>query len=89
MKYLLLLVLFNFETGSELTMDRFDDMAACERAAMEIFKARDSDTQVQLLEPDHGADVIEDMMIAYDANGDAMGMFSCSPLQAGSSAGDR
>lgn len=79
MKFVLILVLFNFQSGSEVITAEFDDMQACEDAALRTFQGVDAAVELRGLVPVEGATVLDGTMIAYNADGAETGMFSCSP----------
>ncbi|UUV08679.1 hypothetical protein [Ruegeria sp. YS9] len=87
MKVVLILVLFNLQSGSEVITAEFDDMAACSNAAKRTFQGVDSGVETRPLVPLEGTSVIEGTMIAYGAEGQEMGMYSCSPSSTGAENG--
>lgn len=79
MKIILILVLFNFQSGSEVITAEFDDMQACADAAMRTFQGVDAAVELRPLVPAEGATLLDGTMIAYNADGAETGMYSCSP----------
>ncbi len=87
MKIVLILVLFNFQSGSEVITAEFDDMEACQNAALRTFQGVDAKVETRALVPAEGASIIDGTMIAYGAEGGELGMYSCSPSRVGASNG--
>lgn len=87
MKFILILVLFNIQSGSEVITAEFDDAQACKDAALRTFQGVDSKVEMQILVPVEGATVIEGTTVANDAKGNQLGMFSCSPSRSEASNG--
>ncbi|AUR22555.1 hypothetical protein [Phaeobacter inhibens] len=79
MKIILILVLFNFQSGSEVITAEFDDMQACADAALRTFQGVDAAVELRPLVPAEGATLLDGTMIAYNADGAETGMYSCSP----------
>ncbi|MFV1630816.1 hypothetical protein [Phaeobacter sp. JH20_18] len=79
MKIILILVLFNFQSGSEVITAEFDDMQACADAALRTFQGVDAAVELRPLVPAEGATLLDGTMIAYSADGAETGMYSCSP----------
>lgn len=87
MKIVLILVLFNLQSGTEVITAEFDDMEACADAAQRTFQGVDGSVEARPLVPLEGTSVIDGTMIAYGAEGQEMGMYSCSPSSTGSTNG--
>lgn len=86
MKVLLIIVVFNFETGSELeTRMDFNDEASCHAAALERFQAVDSNVAIHAMEIREGQEILEGTMIAYGEAGGEIGMYACNTLRASAS----
>jgi hypothetical protein len=82
MKVLLIIVVFNFETGSELgTRMDFADMDACHAAALETFQDIDGGADIRAMEIPEGQEVLEGTMIAYGPDGSELGMYACNMLR--------
>lgn len=79
MKFVLILVLFNLESGSEVITAEFGDLQACDDAARRMFQGVDAAVELRALVPVEGATVLDGTMIAYNADGAETGMYSCSP----------
>lgn len=85
MKVLLILVVFNFETGSELeTRVDFDNEADCHAAALESFQVIDPAVDIQAMEIPEGQEMLEGTMIAYGSEGGEIGMYACNVLRSSS-----
>lgn len=82
MKVLLIVVVFNFETGSELET-RLDlaDLDACHAAALEMFQHIDAAVDIRAIEIPDGQEMLEGTMIAYGAEGGEIGMYACNVLR--------
>lgn len=82
MKIILILVVFSFESGSgsEAITAEFNNLEACENAAARTFQGLSAGVDIQPLVPAEGAELIDGTMIAYDAQGGEVGMFSCNPI---------
>ena len=82
MKVLLIVVVFNFETGSEL-QTRMDlaDIETCHAAAVETFREIDDAVEVRAMEIPEGQEMLEGTMIAYGAEGAEIGMYACNELR--------
>lgn len=82
MKVLLIVVVFNFETGSELET-RLDlaDMDACHAAAADRFHKIDEAVEIREMEIPQGQEMLEGTMIAYSADGSEIGMYACNTLR--------
>ena len=84
MKVLLIVVIFNFDTGSELdTRMDFEDMDSCHAAALETFQTINADVIIQAMEIPEGQEMLEGTMIAYGPDGAEIGMYACNELRAG------
>ena len=83
MRVLLILVIFNFEAGSEvqIRMD-FGDEAACHAAAVQTFQTVDETVEIHPMEVPAGQEMLEGTMIAYGATGGQIGMYACNVLRA-------
>lgn len=82
MKVLLIVVMFNFETGSELeTRMGFADVDACHTAALETFQSIDAEVDIRAMEIPEGQEMLAGTMIAYGAAGDEIGMYACNVLR--------
>ena len=78
MKVVLILVLLDLQSGSEVITADFDDLMACENAAARTFQG--VDTEIRPIVPTEGATMIDGTMIAYGAEGGELGVFSCNPI---------
>ena len=86
MSVLLIIVIFNFDTGSELdTRMDFEDLEACHTAALETFQTINADIDIQAMEIPEGQEMLEGTMIAYGPGGAEIGMYACNELRAGTS----
>ncbi len=85
MKILLIVVVFNFGTGSELEnrMD-FTDMDSCHAAALDTFTSLDETVEIRAMEFPEGQEMLEGTMIAYGADGSEIGMYACNALRSAS-----
>ena len=82
MKVLLIVVVFNFETGSELeTHLNFDNEADCHAAALVSFQAIDEAVDIRAMEIPEGQEMLEGTMIAYGSEGGEIGMYACNTLR--------
>ena len=82
MKVLLIIVVFNFETGSELgTNLNFDNEADCHAAALVSFQAIDEAVDIRAMEIPEGQEMLEGTMIAYGSEGGEIGMYACNTLR--------
>ena len=89
MKVLLIVVMFNFEAGSELeTRTDFADVEACHAAALETFQGIDAAADIREMEIPDGQEMLEGTMIAYGAEGNEIGMYACNVLRAGAASSD-
>ena len=89
MKVLLIVVMFNFETGSELeTRMDFANVADCHAAAFETFQGIDAAVAIRAMEIPEGQEMLEGTMIAYGAEGNEIGMYACNVLRSGAAAAD-
>lgn len=82
MKIVLILVLFNLQSGSEVITAEFDDIEACELAALRTFQGVTAEVEMRALEPAEGTAQIEGTIIAYDDEGSEIGVYSCNPSRA-------
>ena len=89
MKVLLIVVVFNFETGSELET-RLDlaDLDACHAAALETFQDIDAAVDIRAMEIPDGQEMLEGTMIAYGAEGGEIGMYACNVLRSAADSED-
>ena len=82
---LLIIVVFNFETGSELETNlNFDNKADCHAAALSSFQEIDEAVDIQAMEIPEGQEMLEGTMIAYGAEGGEIGMYACNILRSSS-----
>lgn len=82
MKVLLIIVVFNFDTGSELETNlNFDNEADCHATALASFQEVDAAVNIQAMEIPEGQEVLEGTMIAYGAGGGEIGMYACNVLR--------
>ena len=81
-KVVLILVLFNLQSGSEVITADFDDPAACDRAARRTFQGVDPGIEIRPIVPAAGVDMIEGTMVAYGVEGGEIGIYSCNPIAA-------
>ena len=89
MRVLLIVVIFNFEKGSELeTRMDLTDMEACHAAAAETFSNIDDAVEIREMEILEGQEMLEGTMIAYGADGGEIGMYVCNILRATTSQKD-
>jgi len=89
MKVLLIVVMFNFETGSELeTRMDFADVTDCHAAALETFQGIDAAVDIRAMEIPEGQEMLEGTMIAYGAEGNEIGMYACNVLRSGAQSVD-
>lgn len=85
MKVLLIIVVFNFETGSELETNLdFDNEADCHAAALASFHEVDEAVDVRAMEIPEGQEMLEGTMIAYGAEGREIGIYACNVLRSSS-----
>lgn len=83
MKVLLIVVVFNFETGSELeTRMDFIDEATCHAVALERFRELDAEAEVRAMDIPEGQEMLEGTMIAFGTGGAEIGMYACNALRA-------
>ena len=80
MKIVLILVLLDLQSGSEVITADFDDLMACENAAARTFQGVDAAMEIRPIVPAEGATMIAGTMIAYGAEGGELGVFSCNPI---------
>lgn len=88
MKFVLILVLFNLESGSEVITAEFNDLEACEDAARRTFQGVDAAVELRPLVPVEGATILDGTMIAYNSDEAQTGMFSCSPSRTQTTVGE-
>lgn len=82
MKVLLIVVVFNFEAGSELeARSDFTNVDNCHAAALETFQTIDTAVEIQAMEIPEGQEMLEGTMIAYGAEGGEIGMYACNVLR--------
>lgn len=85
MKVLLIIVVFNFETGSELATDlNFTNEPDCHAAALSTFQDVDDAVVIRAMDIPEGQEMLEGTMIAYGAGGGEIGMYACNTLRSGS-----
>ena len=87
MKIILILVLFNLQSGSEVITAEFDDAEACERAAVRTFQGVSAEVEMRDLEPLAGRTLIDGTVIAQNGEGAEIGMYSCNPSRASRDSG--
>ncbi len=88
-KVLLIIVVFNFDTGSELeTRLDLSDMNACHAAASAAFRDIDAAVDIRPMEISEGQEMLEGTMIAYGAEGGEIGMYACNTLRSAASTVD-
>ena len=82
MKVLLIIVIFNFETGPEVetNMD-FSNEADCHAAALAAFQEIDPAVEVHAMEIPEGQDMLDGTMIAYGAEEGEIGLYACNTLR--------
>lgn len=82
MKVLLIIVVFNFETGSELETDMsFESESDCHAAALTSFQEIDDGVTVKEMEIPERQEMLDGTMIAYGADGGEIGMYACNVLR--------
>lgn len=82
MKVLLIIVVFNFETGSALDTNlNFSNEADCHVAAVSSFQSIDSDVEIRAMDIPEGQEMLEGTMIAYGTEGVEIGMYACNRLR--------
>ncbi|MEP3921093.1 MULTISPECIES: hypothetical protein [Paracoccaceae] len=82
MKVLLIIVVFNFETGSELETNLdFDSEADCHAAALSSFQEIDEAVEIRAMDIPEGQDLLAGTMIAFGAGGGEIGMYACNTLR--------
>lgn len=80
---LLIVVIFNVETGSEVETRRdFQDEPSCHAAALQAFQAVDENVEIRPMEVPAGQEMIQGTMIGYGASGGEIGMYACNVLRA-------
>lgn len=80
MKVLLILVsLSQGEDVPPITAE-FASMTECESEALAIFSETDEQVEVAPFEGEGEATLMENMKVAWGADGTMLGMFSCAPL---------
>ncbi|MFQ1701935.1 hypothetical protein ACJ5NV_15205 [Loktanella agnita] len=85
MRILLIIVVFNFETGSELEMRQdFTNEPDCHAAALSSFQELDEAVQIRAMDIPDGQEMLEGTMIAYGAGGGEIGMYACNTLRSSS-----
>ncbi|EPX76527.1 hypothetical protein thalar_03657 [Litoreibacter arenae DSM 19593] len=83
MNVLLIIVIFNFEAGSEVeTRVDFEDEAACQAAALDAFLAVDKNAQIHAIDVPAGQEMLEGTMIVYGETGGEIGMYACNVSRA-------
>ena len=89
MKVLLIVVVFNFQTGSELeTRMDLADVDACHAAAVDKFLGIDAAVEIRAMDIPQGQEMLEGTMIAYGAQGREIGMYACNVLRSAASEAD-
>ena len=88
MKFVLILVLFNLESGSEVITAEFNDLQACDDAARRTFQGVDVAVELRPLVPTDGANVLPGTMIAYNSEQGQTGIYSCSPSRSHMTVGE-
>lgn len=82
MKVLLIIVVFNFETGAELATDMsYRSAPACHAAALTMFQEIEDQVTIEAMEVPEGQEMLEGTMIAYGADGGEIGMYACNVLR--------
>ncbi len=82
MRVLLIIVVFNFETGSELeTNQDFTNEPDCHAAALSSFQELDEAVQIRAMDIPEGQEMLEGTMIAYGEVGHEIGMYACNLLR--------
>lgn len=82
MKVLLIIVVFNFETGSELDTNlNFSNETDCHAAALSSFQAIDVAVEIRAMDIHEGQEMLEGTMIAYGIEGGEIGMYACNALR--------
>lgn len=82
MKVLLIIVVFNFETGSELETNlNFGNEADCHAAALASFQEIDEGAEIRRMAIPEGQEMLEGTMIAYGSEGGEIGMYACNALR--------
>lgn len=82
MNVLLIIVIFNIETGSEVeTRVDFEDEAACHAAALEAFRAVDEHSDFRTMDVPVGQGMLDGTMIVYGETGGEIGMYACNVLR--------
>ena len=82
MKVLLIIIVFNFASGSELDMRRdFVDEPTCHEAALQAFREVDENVEIRAMHIPEGQEMLEGTMIAYGTEGGEIGMYACNPLR--------
>jgi hypothetical protein len=85
MKVLLIIVVFNFESGSELETNlSFTNEADCHAAALTSFREIDEAVEVRAMDIPDGQEMLEGTMIAYGNGGGEIGMYACNVMRSGS-----
>lgn len=88
MKFVLILVMFNLQSGSEVITAEFNDLQACNDAARRTFQGVDAAVELRPLVPVAGATVIDGTMIAYSSDEAQSGVYSCSPSRVRATSGE-
>ncbi|MEM1363438.1 MAG: hypothetical protein AAGF94_17290 [Pseudomonadota bacterium] len=82
MKVLLIVVVFNFQSGSELeTRMDFANIEECHAAALETFQDIDAAADTRAMDIPYGQEMLEGTMIAYGEEGNEIGMYACNTLR--------
>ncbi|WP_299628543.1 hypothetical protein [uncultured Tateyamaria sp.] len=83
MNVLLIIVIFNFEAGSEVeTRVDFEDEAACHAAALDAFLTVDKNAEIRAMDVPDEQEMLEGTMIVYGETGGEIGMYACNVLRA-------
>lgn len=67
------------QSGSEVITAEFDDVRACELAALRTFQGVSTKVEMQALEP--AETIITGTIIALGNDGAELGIYSCNPSQ--------
>jgi hypothetical protein len=82
MKVLLIILIFNVETGSEVeTNMNFSSEADCHAAALASFQQIDAAVEVRAMDIPDGQEMLDGTMIAYGAEGGEIGLYACNTLR--------
>ena len=82
MKVLLIIVIFNVETGSEVeTNMNFSSEADCHAAALASFQQLDAAVEGRAMDIPEGQEMLDGTMIANGAEGGEIGLYACNWLR--------